>query len=70
MTTSLCQTCQNMREVRTARSSFLMCQLSATNTDYRKYPTQPVERCDGFQRADELPGENWGNQEKSHSSGP
>src|SRR5690242_20501644 len=49
MTPSLCQTCENMREVRTARSSFLLCHLSATNSHYRKYPPQPVERCDGYQ---------------------
>jgi predicted N-acetyltransferase YhbS len=57
MTPSLCQTCQNMREVRTAKSCFLLCQLSATNSHYRKYPPQPVERCDGYQRDDEMPGE-------------
>jgi hypothetical protein len=48
MTTSLCETCQNMREVQTARSRFLLCELSVTNADYTKYPPQPVVRCDGF----------------------
>ena len=49
MTTSLCETCQNMREVRTARSRFLLCELSVTNADFPKYPPQPVVRCDGYQ---------------------
>ena len=49
MTTSLCETCQNMREVRTARSRFLLCELSVTNPDFSKYPPQPVVRCDGYQ---------------------
>ena len=53
MTPSLCESCRNMREVRTARSRFLLCELSVTNADYPKYPPQPVVRCDGFR-----PGEN------------
>jgi hypothetical protein len=53
MAQSLCETCQNMREVRTARSRFLLCELSVTNDDYPKYPPQPVVRCAGFQPRDE-----------------
>jgi hypothetical protein len=52
VTQSLCETCQNMREVRTARSRFLLCELSATNDDYPKYPPQPVVRCDGYRSKD------------------
>ena len=48
MTTSLCETCKNVREVRTARSRFLLCELSVTNAAYPKYPPQPVVRCDGY----------------------
>ena len=51
MKPSLCQTCKNMQAVRTARSCFLLCQLSVANANYPKYPPQPVERCDGY-----LPG--------------
>jgi hypothetical protein len=51
---SLCETCQNMREVRTARSRFLLCELSVTNAVYPKYPPQPVVRCGGFQSTDEV----------------
>jgi hypothetical protein len=43
-----------MREVRTARSRFLLCELSITNAAYPKYPPQPVVRCDGFQGTDEV----------------
>jgi hypothetical protein len=38
-----------MREVMTPKGSrFLLCQLSVSNTDYPKYPPQPVSRCDGY----------------------
>lgn len=52
-TPSLCETCKNMREVRTARSRFLLCELSLQNAAYPKYPPQPVVRCDGYQPRDE-----------------
>ena len=45
---SLCETCENVRAVCTARSRFLLCRLSATNAAYPKYPPQPVMRCDGY----------------------
>ena len=45
---SLCETCGNVREVRTARSRFLLCELSLTDAVYPKYPPQPVVRCDGY----------------------
>ena len=48
MTSSLCETCGNVREVRTARSRFLLCELSLTDDAYPKYPPQPVVRCDGY----------------------
>ena len=49
MTPSLCESCRNMREVRTARSRFLLCKLSVTNDNYPKYPPQPVVRCSGYE---------------------
>jgi hypothetical protein len=49
MTPSLCETCRNVREVRTARSRFLLCELSVTSAAFPKYPPQPVLRCDGYQ---------------------
>ena len=48
MLPSLCETCGNVREVRTARSGFLLCELSLTDAAYPKYPHQPVVRCDGY----------------------
>lgn len=48
MMPSLCVTCGNVREVRTARSRFLLCELSLTTAAYPKYPPQPVVRCDGY----------------------
>jgi RimJ/RimL family protein N-acetyltransferase len=45
---SLCETCGNVRPVCTARSRFLLCELSATTAGYPKYPPQPVLRCDGY----------------------
>jgi len=52
MTTSLGETCKNMREIHTARSRFLLCELSVTNAPYPKYPPQPVVRCSGYQPRD------------------
>ena len=49
MMQSLCETCKNVREIRTARSRFLLCELSVTDAAYPKYPPQPVGRCDGYQ---------------------
>jgi hypothetical protein len=57
---SLCETCRNVREVRTARSRFLPCELSVMNVAYPRYPRQPVVRCDGYQSRSEadLEGSN------------
>jgi hypothetical protein len=49
---SLCETCRNVRKVHTARSRFLLCELSVTNTAYPKYPRQPVVRCLDYQNKD------------------
>jgi hypothetical protein len=45
---SLCETCESVREIRTARSRFLLCELSLTDAAYPKYPPQPVVQCDGY----------------------
>jgi hypothetical protein len=50
---SLCETCQYMRNICTARSRFLLCELSIASADYPKYPPQPVMRCDGFKSQDD-----------------
>ena len=56
MTRSLCETCQNMREVRTARSRFLLCRLSVENVDYPNYQPQNVVRCDGYRKKEPTEG--------------
>jgi hypothetical protein len=48
MMPSLCETCENVREVRTVRSRFLLCELALTTATYPKYPPQPVVRCAGY----------------------
>jgi hypothetical protein len=54
----LCATCENVREIRTARSRFLLCELSFTHACHPKYPPQPVVRCDGYRpRNDAADGE-------------
>jgi hypothetical protein len=49
MPRSLCESCEKMREVRTARSRFLLCELALVDAEYPKYPPEPVVRCDGYQ---------------------
>jgi hypothetical protein len=39
-----------MREVKTTRSRFLLCELSVVNPAYRKYPPQPIVRCAGYEK--------------------
>jgi hypothetical protein len=48
MPPSLCDSCQHLREIRTARSRFLLCELSQTNPAFSKYPPQPVVSCAGY----------------------
>jgi hypothetical protein len=46
---SLCESCTSMREVVSGKGSrFLLCQLSATNPAFAKYPPQPIVRCSGY----------------------
>jgi RimJ/RimL family protein N-acetyltransferase len=54
MMPSLCETCENVRAICTAKSRFLLCELSATSAGYPKYPPQPVVRCDGYRPRTEL----------------
>jgi hypothetical protein len=47
----LCADCTHARKIESSRgSSFLLCQLSATNPRFPKYPRLPVLQCSGFQR--------------------
>jgi hypothetical protein len=57
MIPSLCETCAWMREIITPNGSrFLLCQLSQTDANYRKYPPQAVVRCDGYQKKEQTEG--------------
>jgi hypothetical protein len=54
MNGSLCETCTWMREVLTPLGSrFLLCQLSKKDPVYPKYPSQPVVKCNGYQKRDQ-----------------
>ena len=53
MMPSLCETCGNVREVRTARSRFLLCELSFADVAFPRYPPHPVVRCDGYRPRDD-----------------
>ena len=55
MTPSLCESCENMREIRTTRSRFLLCELALADATFPKYPPQPVVQCDGYRRKAEEP---------------
>jgi hypothetical protein len=49
MKPSLCESCRWVREVVTPKGSrFLLCQMSAQDANYPKYPPQPVVYCLGY----------------------
>jgi len=49
----LCGLCRNVRIIRNRRgSTFLMCELSKTDSGFPKYPPLPVVHCRGFEQAD------------------
>lgn len=64
---SLCETCENVRGVRTARSLFLLCELSLIDARFPKYPPQPVVRCDGHRPGGDPDGGNPGDQREDGS---
>jgi hypothetical protein len=47
----LCASCKNAREVRSATSLFVMCELSKSDARFPKYPRLPVLQCPGYERA-------------------
>jgi hypothetical protein len=67
MIRSLCETCQHMREVRTARSRFLLCELSVKSAAYPKYPPQPVVQCDGYRPTTETKQDKSGDPPGAHA---
>jgi hypothetical protein len=49
----LCSHCLHMREIHSDRgSTFYMCQLSATDARFPKYPRLPVLQCLGYEPPD------------------
>jgi hypothetical protein len=46
----LCADCVHARRIESDRGAkFYLCELSATDPAYRKYPALPVTRCAGYQ---------------------
>jgi hypothetical protein len=46
----LCADCVHTRRIESDRGArFYLCELSATNPEYRKYPALPVIDCAGYQ---------------------
>ncbi len=49
----LCSQCQHARLVESNKgSTFLLCELSKTDSRFAKYPRLPVLSCSGYQRRD------------------
>ena len=49
----LCFTCRHARVIKTPRSTFWLCGLSATDPRFAKYPRLPVVACDGYARRED-----------------
>ena len=45
----LCARCRHARQVPTPRATFWLCERSATDPAYPKYPRLPVRTCPGFE---------------------
>jgi len=57
MIPSLCEFCLHMKEVVSGKGSrFLMCQKSADDNHFQKYPPQPIVQCRGFEQKQEDKG--------------
>jgi hypothetical protein len=53
MIPSLCEICRHLKEVTTGKGArFLLCQKSAVDNQFPKYPPQPVVECRGFQETE------------------
>ena len=47
----LCTDCQHAQKIESSRqSTFYLCQLSATDPSFPKYPRLPVIECRGYER--------------------
>lgn len=45
----LCAKCRHARRIETARSAFILCQRSAADPRYAKYPRLPMLACAGYE---------------------
>jgi hypothetical protein len=55
----LCAHCRHARRIESERGSvFMMCQLSAKDANYPKYPRLPVLSCAGYLRRERQGGED------------
>jgi len=53
----LCAACRHARRVTSPKlSTFVRCDLNATDPRFPKYPRLPVARCEGFQPAPDSAG--------------
>ena len=52
-----CATCKHSRTVRGKRNTFWMCERSATDPSFPRYPRLPVKSCRGYERTDGAPQE-------------
>jgi hypothetical protein len=51
----LCESCRHARPVETPRSRFWLCELSASDARFEKYPRLPVLACEGYERGERPP---------------
>ena len=52
----LCETCRHVRLIRSNRGSvFYQCDLSFTDSHFKKYPRLPVLNCRGYEQAGDVP---------------
>jgi hypothetical protein len=59
MIAGLCSRCLHARRIDSDRgSTYILCELSRTNSRFAKYPRLPVLACDGFQLIAETPKEH------------
>jgi hypothetical protein len=49
----LCLGCRHARRVETPRALYWLCELSASDPRFERYPRLPVRSCDGFEPREE-----------------
>jgi hypothetical protein len=65
MLTGLCDSCIYKKWIENERGSpFLLCELSKKDPRFRKYPTLPVFRCDGYAESNEKDASTFSQEEE------